>query len=350
MSRSLYRNLLFPLLTLTEPEVSHDIALRALGAVAVVGPLVRGRLAVDDARLRMLAFGLELANPVGLSAGFDKNAVAVRGLAALGFGHVEVGTVTPRPQPGRPKPRLFRLKKDKALINRLGFPSLGALAVANNLRHLARRNFVLGANVGPNADSVGVEDFVASALALAPHADYVTVNVSSPNTSGLRGMQQADTLATLLEALDWLPKPLLVKIAPDLSEDELGAMVEVIQGHKVAGVIATNTTTDRPPNLESRQAAEAGGLSGLPLRGRATEVIRFIYRVTEGKLPIIGAGGIATAADAIEKLEAGASLIQLYTGFIYEGPSAVRAINQGLLRALDARGLSNIGELVGSRV
>jgi len=350
MSRNLYRNLLFPLLTLAEPEVSHDVALRALSAVAVIAPLLHSRLRVDDPRLKTSAFGLDFANPVGLSAGFDKNAVAVRGLAALGFGHVEIGTVTPRPQPGRPKPRLFRLKQDEALINRLGFPSLGAPAVADNLRHLARRSFVLGANVGPNADSVGVEDFVASALALSPHADYVTVNVSSPNTSGLRGMQQAGALATLLDALDWLTKPLLVKIAPDLSDAQLSAMLDVIQAHRVAGVIATNTTVERPSSLKSRHAPEAGGLSGLPLRDRATEVIRFIYRHTEGKLPIVGAGGIATVADALEKLEAGASLVQLYTGFIYEGPLAVRAINHGLLRTLDARGLSGMKALMGSRV
>ncbi|MFI5268174.1 MAG: dihydroorotate dehydrogenase (quinone), partial [Chloroflexota bacterium] len=218
------------------------------------------------------------------------------------------------------------------------------------LRHLARRDFILGANVGPNADSVGVEDFVAGTLALSPHADYVTVNVSSPNTTGLRGMQQAETLATLLEALDWLTKPLLVKIAPDLSHAELGAMLEVIQAHRVAGVIATNTTVDRPSTLKSRQAAEAGGLSGLPLRERATEVIRFIYGRTEGKLPIVGTGGITTPEDVIEKLEAGASLIQLYTGFIYEGPLAVRTINQGLVRALDARGLAGVEALVGMRV
>jgi dihydroorotate dehydrogenase len=347
---NLYRALLFPLLTLTEPEVSHDFALRALSAAAVLAPLLRARLAVEDPRLRVSAFGLDFANPVGLAAGFDKNAVAVRGIAALGFGHVEVGTVTPRPQAGRPKPRLFRLKQDQALVNRLGFPSLGSAEVAANLRHLAHRSFVLGANVGPNADSVGSEDFVAAALALAPHADYLTVNVSSPNTTGLRGMQQADALAALLDALAWLTKPLLVKIAPDLSEDELGAMLDVIQAHNVAGVIATNTTVERPASLQSRQAAQIGGLSGLPLRDRATQVIRFIHRRTQGKLPIIGVGGIATPEDAIEKLEAGASLIQLYTGFIYEGPLAVRAINQGLLRVLDARGLAHVGALVGMQV
>lgn len=345
----LYRSLLFPLLTLAEPEVSHDFALRVLGAAALIAPLLHGRMAVEDRRLCVSTMGLEFANPVGLSAGFDKNAVAVPGLAALGFGHVEIGTVTPRPQPGRPRPRLFRLKQDRALINRLGFPSRGAQAVAINLRDLERRRFVLGANVGPNADSVGVDDFVTAALALSPLADYVTVNVSSPNTSGLRGMQQAETLAALLSALDRLPNPLLVKIAPDLSEMELSSVLEVIQAHKVAGVIAANTTVERPASLKSRQAREAGGLSGVPLAKRATEIVAFIYRRTEGKLPIIGSGGVFTAADALQKLEAGATLVQLYTGFIYEGPLVVRAINQGLLAALEARGLDTIGALVGSR-
>jgi dihydroorotate dehydrogenase len=327
---SFYRRVLFPLLTLAEPEVSHDFALRTLAAAGAMAPLLRRRLAVADERLKVSLFGLQFANPIGLSAGFDKNAVAVRGLAALGFGHIEVGTVTPRPQPGRPKPRLFRLKADQALINRLGFPSLGAAEVARNLRDLAQRDFVLGVNIGPNADSVGVDDFVAAALALSPYADYVTVNVSSPNTTGLRGMQQADTLATLLDALDWLDKPLLVKISPDLSDADLGSLLDVILARKVAGVVATNTTVDRPPGLKGKDAAEAGGLSGAPLRDRSTAIIRFIHRHTEGKLPIIGAGGIATPTDALRKLEAGASLLQLYTGFIYEGPLAVRRILQAL--------------------
>ena len=346
---ALYHKLVFPLLTLAEPEVSHDVALRALAAAAVIAPLLQRQMAVEDERLTVSAFGLDFANPLGVSAGFDKNAVAVRGLAALGFGHVEVGTVTPRPQPGRPKPRLFRLKPDRALINRLGFPSRGAAAVAANLRGLAHRRFVLGANVGPNADSVSVDDFVTAALALAPFADYVTVNVSSPNTSGLRGMQQVETLAALLEALAWLPRPLLVKIAPDLSDADLAGVLEVIQAHKVAGVIVANTTVERPASLRGAAAQEAGGLSGLPLRERATEVVRFVYRHTEGKLPIVGSGGVFTAADTLDKVEAGASLVQLYTGFIYEGPLVARAINLGLLQAVEERGLPNVQVLVGSR-
>jgi dihydroorotate dehydrogenase len=345
----LYRKLLFPLLTLPDAEASHNAGLRALAAAGAFAPLLRTAFAVDDPRLKVSALGLTFPNPVGLCAGFDKNGVAVRGIAALGFGHVEVGTVTPRPQPGKPKPRLFRLKQDHALINRLGFPSQGAEVVVANLRHLVRRDFVLGANVGPNADSVGVDDFVAAAFPLAPHADYMTVNVSSPNTTGLRGMQQADVLASLLDGLGWLQQPLLVKIAPDLTDDDLRNLLDVIVAHDVAGIIATNTTLERPPALRSRRATEAGGLSGEPLRQRSTEVVRAIFRYTEGKLPIIGSGGVATPEHALEKIEAGASLVQIYTGFIYEGPLAVRNINQGLLRTLHDRGLDSVQSLVGSK-
>jgi dihydroorotate dehydrogenase len=350
-SAGLYRRVLFPLLTLADAERSHNLALRALAAAGAVAPLLKTVLAVDDPRLRVRTMGLTFANPVGLCAGFDKDGIAVRGNAALGFSHVEVGTVTPQPQPGRPRPRLFRLKPDRALINRMGFPSHGAAAVVHHLRDLRRRDFVLGVNVGPNAGSVGVDDFVSAAFALSPHADYVTVNVSSPNTSGLRGMQRADALASLLGALDWLQAPLLVKIAPDLEDAELRDVLDAIMAHQVAGVIATNTTVDRPPSLHSSPAvAEAGGLSGEPLRRRATGVVRAIARHTGGRLPIVASGGIASAEHALEKLEAGASLVQIYTGFIYEGPLAVRRINLGLLRAVEERGLASVQDLVGTKV
>ncbi|HLG71029.1 MAG TPA: quinone-dependent dihydroorotate dehydrogenase [Chloroflexota bacterium] len=345
MPNTLYRRLLFPLLTLPEPEASHELALKALRLVGTVlsPPRVDPRLAVN-------VFGLEFPSPVGLAAGFDKNGLAVRGLAALGFGHIEVGTVTPRPQPGKPKPRLFRLKEDEALINRLGFPSQGAAAVTGRLRKLANRGFVLGVNVGPNADSVGVEGFVESARALAPFADYVTVNVSSPNTEGLRAMQQAGTLAALFEALSWLERPLLVKVALDLTEDQLAAILDAVLAQNVAGIIAANTTIERPSDLRSHFAAEAGGLSGLPVRRRSTEMVRSIYRRTEGRLPIVAVGGVFTAEDALQKILAGASLVQVYTGFIYEGPLAARAINRGLLRALEARRGESVHQLVGKEV
>ena len=347
-SMDLYRKLLFPLLTLADAEASHNAVLRLLSMSSPLAALLRRALAVNDARLAVRLFGLEFPNPVGLAAGFDKNGVALPAIAGLGFGHIEVGTVTPRPQPGKPRPRLFRLKQDEALVNRLGFPSQGAAVVARNLARLRRRGFVLGVNIGPNADSVGVDDFVAGAFALSPHADYVTVNVSSPNTAGLRGMQHAETLAHLLEALDWLQPPLLVKIAPDLTDDGLRETVDVLLAHRVAGVIAANTTLDRPASLKSGHSTQAGGLSGEPLRQRSTEVVRLIHHHAEGKLPIVGVGGVATAADALEKIEAGASLVQLYTGFIYQGPLAARSINLGLLSELDRRGAASIQDLIGS--
>ena len=340
----MYRRLLFPLLTLLEPEISHELALTFLRLVRLPG------LGAKDPRLETEAFGLRFANPIGLAAGFDKNGVAARGVAALGFGHVEVGTITPRPQPGKPKPRLFRLKADRALINRLGFPSQGMDAVAANLRKLNERRFVLGANVGPNADSVGVEDFRKAAKAVAPYVDYLTVNVSSPNTAGLRDMQAAGTLESLLRSVtEATSLPVLVKIAPDLSEGELAGMLAVIQAQRVAGIVATNTTVKRPASLKGSQAGEAGGLSGEPLRQRSTEVVRAIYRQTEGALPIVAAGGVATWQDVIEKLQAGASLVQLYTGFVYEGPLVARSINQGLLRWMDQTGVRSLAEVTGQK-
>ncbi len=338
----LYQRLLLPLLTLPEAEVSHNLILRLL---QLASPLAGALQPANYPRLRVSAFGLEFPNPIGLAAGFDKNGVAVPALAALGFGHVEVGTVTPRPQPGRSRPRLFRLAKDRALINRLGFPSRGAEAVARNLSRLKNRRFVLGVNVGPNAGSVGVEDFVQAATMVAPYADYLTINVSSPNTAGLRGMQQAETLAGLLAALDWLDKTLLVKISPDLSDGELHEILDVLCAKAVAGVVVANTTVDRPPHL---QASADGGLSGRPLRERATQLVSKAYRHTAGKLPIIGVGGVATAQDALDKIEAGACLVQLYTGFVYQGPFVARDIALGLVRELERRGAGSIQGLIGS--
>ena len=324
----LYRKLLFPLLASLDAETSHHLVLNLLRRSQLVAPVLAPLMSV---RAPVPAFGLTFPNAIGLAAGFDKNALAVRGLAALGFGHIEIGTVTPRPQPGRERPRLFRLKEDQALINSLGFPSQGMEAVARRLERLTHRDFILGVNVGPNAGSVGVDDFVRAAQRLAPLADYLTVNVSSPNTAGLRDMQASRALADLLSGVTAVVSaPVLVKIAPDLNEQRLCAMLEVIQAHRVAGVIATNTTVARPPQLRSPHAAEAGGLSGRPLAERSTEIIRLIAHHTHGQLPIIGAGGIATPADAQAKLAAGATLLQIYTGFIYEGPFLPRRLARGV--------------------
>jgi dihydroorotate dehydrogenase len=310
-------------------------------------------------------FGLVFRNPVGLAAGFDKNGVAAEALASLGFGFVEVGTVTNLAQEGNARPRLFRLPLDRALINRMGFNNVGALAVAENLR-LHRPDCVLGVNIGKSR-AVAVEDATADYLASFESvygvADYVAVNVSSPNTPGLRELQHADALYALLQALqtrnrelaekraDRKSLPLLVKIAPDLQEHELEAIVDVALRADVSGIIATNTTTSRASLKTSASAVEAcgeGGLSGAPLGTRSTEIISALYRLTRGRLPIIGVGGIFNAADAWEKICAGASLVQVYTGFIYEGFHIAREINEGLRERLTRHGFRTLDEAVGS--
>jgi dihydroorotate dehydrogenase len=301
---------------------------------------------------------------VGLAAGFDKNGVAAEGLAALGFGFIEVGTVTNRPQPGNPRPRLFRLPQDQALINRMGFNNEGAQAVAEHLRH-HRPGCVLGVNIGKSR-AVAVEDATADYLAsfesVYDVADYLAVNVSSPNTPGLRDLQQSDALYALLQALqarnrelatgrtDHKPLPLLVKIAPDLQECDLEAIVDVAERAGLSGIIATNTTTSRARLKTTGSVIEEygeGGLSGAPLRAQSTEIIAALYRLTRGRIPIIGVGGIFNAADAWEKICAGASLIQIYTGFIYEGPGIVRDINEGLHERLIKYGFGGLDEAVG---
>ncbi|HEU0168200.1 MAG TPA: quinone-dependent dihydroorotate dehydrogenase [Chloroflexota bacterium] len=305
----IYQRLVWPWLARLDAETAHHLALGALEWA----PL---RLA-PPSRAASEVFGLRFANPLGLAAGFDKNGVAVRSLAALGFGHVEVGTVTPRPQPGRPKPRVFRQKDEQALINRLGFPSDGMEVVARRLERLRERRFVLGVNVGPNADAVGVEGFVQAARRLAPLADYVAVNVSSPNTSGLRDLQLEPIVEAVLPVIG--RKPLLVKVSPDLTDEQVRRTCEVLAAHGVAGAIATNTTV--------QHGGETGGLSGPPLRARATQVVRMLA----DRLPVVGVGGVASARDAQEKLDAGAALVQLYTGFIYGGPLLPRRIVRGLV-------------------
>ena len=313
---------------------------------------------------KLARFGLEFRNPVGLAAGFDKNGTAAQALAALGFGFIEVGSVTKEPQPGNPRPRLFRLPLDRALINRAGFNNCGAAKLAENIRR-HRPDCILGVNLGKSR-SVAVEDaipdYLASFDAVFDVADYLVVNVSSPNTPNLRELQRPDLLADLLKNLQRrnhelarqrslaTPKPLLVKIAPDLTEAEIESIIGVAMNESIAGVIATNTTVRREelqtPAAEIEACGE-GGLSGAPLRGRANEVIAIIYRLTQGRLPIIGVGGVFTAADAWEKICAGASLIQLYTGFIYEGPGVARRINEGLAEILQREGFRSLDAAVG---
>lgn len=361
MVPTIYQWGVYPLLGRLDAEAVHHLTLlllRGLQALPAAPALLERTYAVNDQRLRLRRFGLEFANPVGLAAGFDKHGVATAALAALGFGHIEVGTVTPRPQPGNPRPRIFRLPEDRALINRLGFPSEGMLTVAQRLTALTGRRFVLGINIGPNAASVeagaATADYVAALTALAPCADYLTINVSSPNTQGLRVLQTGQALDELLHAVFQAravacpAMPILLKIAPDLDGAQLEELLRVVLTHPIAGIVAVNTTLTRPDALVGTAKGEAGGLSGQPLRERSTQVIRAIYRRTDGRLPIIGVGGIASAADAVEKLRAGASLLQLYTGMIYQGPALAGTINLGVLAHLRASGKASVEDLIGA--
>ena len=297
---------------------------------------------------------MKFKNPLGIAAGFDKNGVVVNQLAALGFGFVEVGTVTFNPQKGNEKPRLFRLPEDKALINRLGFNNQGTAKVVERLKKINPR-CILGVNIGKNKDvpnEAAIENYLASFDLAYEVADYIAVNVSSPNTPNLRELQKAENLEELLGALqkrnrELSGKPLLVKIAPDLSEAEIEAIVDISLRLNLAGIIAANTTVKRE-NLKTI-INESGGLSGKPLQAKSNEVISKIYRYSKGKLPIIGVGGIFDAEDAFEKIAAGACLIQSYTGFVYQGISFAREINCGLQKILKEKGFDNLNEAVGSQ-
>ena len=337
---SLLRRLMFGL----QPETAHGLALglvRAAGALPPARALLRALYCLPGAR-PVDAFGLTFPNAVGLAAGYDKDGLGWRGLACLGFGHVEVGTVTPEPQPGNPKPRVFRLPGDGALINRMGFPGLGAAFVARRLAGARQPGLVIGANLGKQKETPLQEaagDYEKLMEVMAPVADYLVVNVSSPNTPGLRELQTRAFLEALLSRLAaerqtqrqrlGRPLPLLVKLAPDLTDPELDDALEAMLSTGMDGVIATNTTIGRP-GIDSPVKEEAGGLSGRPLGPRSTEMIRAIHKRTDGKLPIIGVGGVAGPDEAKEKLDAGAVLVQVYTGLIYQGPGLIKRI----LRAL----------------
>ncbi len=358
----LYRSLLRPLLFKLPPETAHEFALHAL-SLGLGTAAVRGAGAPEFAGLRR--FGLSFKNPVGVAAGFDKNGLVAQPLARLGFGFVEVGTVTRLPQPGNPRPRLFRLPLDRALVNRQGFNNEGAEALAHRLEH-ARPDCVLGVNIGKSRVvpvEEANEDYLASFETVRPHADYVAVNVSSPNTPGLRELQRADLLSSLLGALQRrnrelaaaegrAPLPLLVKVAPDLGAGELETIVEAALGAEVAGVIATNTTTARAglrTDAARVSACGEGGLSGAPLRQRSTRVVAALRLLTRGALEIVGVGGVFSAEDAWEKICAGAGLVQLYTGFVYEGLGVARRINEGLAELVERNGFRTLDEAVGCR-
>ena len=337
----MYKLLIRPILFCFDPEKVHYFTfslIRILAKIPGFSLLFRALYEVKDSRLETEVFGLKFKNPVGLAAGFDKNAVLYKELSDFGFGFIEIGTITPKAQDGNPKKRLFRLREDSAIINRMGFNNGG---VDEAVLRLKQNNGVLiGGNIGKNKvtpNEQATSDYEICFESLFDYVDYFVVNVSSPNTPNLRALQDKEPLTDLLQTLQNKnlakpkQKPILLKIAPDLTDEQLLDIIDIINDTKIAGVIATNTTLSRE-GLASENKIEMGGLSGKPLTKRSTEVIRFLSEKSNKSFPIIGVGGIHTAQDAIEKLEAGASLVQLYTGFIYEGPALVKAINKAILR------------------
>lgn len=335
----LFRSLLFSL----DPETSHQVTLRLLRVVGnfPLSNFLLAQLYKTEAR-PVQAFGLTFRNPVGLAAGYDKDGVAVRGLAALGFGHIEVGTVTPKPQAGNPRPRVFRLAEDEAVINRMGFPSRGMKYVSRRLlrrRSAALRNdMILGVNLGKNKDTPLEEvarDYVELMKAFAPLADYLTINISSPNTVGLRRLQGREMLEGLLGEIQveryklQVTCPILVKISPDMSDEELDDAIGVILDKKMDGIIATNTTVSRE-GVRSNLKGEIGGLSGGPLKGRSEAVLSRVVKLANGRVPIVSVGGIASPDDAKKRLALGASLVQVYTGLVYRGPGLAKQIIESL--------------------
>ena len=335
----LFRSLLFKL----DPEQAHRLTLdliRLAGSIQPVSWFLRQLYSVPEQPVQ--AFGLKFKNPIGLAAGYDKDGMGWRGLACLGFGHIEIGTVTPKPQPGNPRPRIFRLPLDKALINRMGFPGLGQEYVKNEIIKPRPQNLVLGVNIGKNKDTPlesAETDYLELLKSFSPYADYLTINISSPNTVGLRRLQERQALTRLLgqlieererlaESISKKP-PLLVKLAPDLSDSELEDILEVCLANKLDGVIATNTTLSRE-GVKSQLCSENGGLSGQPLFHRSLEMVGKINALTGGRLPVIGVGGIFNATGVQKMLDAGAVLVQVYTGLIYEGPGLVKSALQEL--------------------
>jgi len=345
----MYKILIRPVLFLFDPEAVHHFTFRAIKFFSRLGlgSIFRKIFVVDDPRLKREVFGVRFKNPVGLAAGFDKDAKLYNEFSDFGFGFVEIGTVTPKPQPGNPKKRLFRLKDDKAIINRMGFNNKGVFEAVEQLKKGHR--VIVGGNIGKNkvtANEDALKDYLICFEALFDHVDYFVVNVSSPNTPGLRELQDREPLTNLLKKLksqnkklakstSKKEKPILLKIAPDLTDDQLLDIIEIVADTEIDGVIATNTTIARN-DLKSHLtlSEETGGLSGKPLTNRSTEVIRFLADNSRKAFPIIGVGGIHSEADALEKLEAGADLVQLYTGFIYEGPALIKKINKAILEKM----------------
>ena len=334
--------LIKPLLFQLDAESAHHLTISALKNPFL--STFAGGSKVEHPSLHRQLFGLDFPNPVGLAAGLDKNAEVIDGFAAMGFGHIEIGTITPKPQDGNPKPRLFRLKEDHAIINRMGFNNVGAIQAAKNLSK-RKSKVIVGGNIGKNKvtpNEEAVNDYELCFNILHDYVDYFVVNVSSPNTPGLRALQEKESLSRILFSLKDInagkskPKPILLKIAPDLTHEQLDDIISIVTDTKIEGVIATNTTILReklPHYLPSEiEAMGAGGLSGKPLTQMSTEVIRYLYKISGGSFPIIGVGGIMTAQDAKERIDAGASLVQLYSGFIYQGPKLIEDICKQLIK------------------
>lgn len=339
---SMYKYIIRPILFQFDPEAVHHFTfkiIRIFLRLPGISFLVKKTFEVNHSLLEREVFGLKFKNPVGLAAGFDKDARLFNELSDFGFGFIEIGTLTPRPQSGNPKKRLFRLKKDNAIINRMGFNNEGVEAAVARLK--GNDKVLIGGNIGKNKNTPNenaFEDYLICFDALFDYVDYFVINVSSPNTPNLRALQDKQPLTKLLNELQrhnnskLLPKPVLLKIAPDLSDDQLTDIIEIVNTTKIAGVIATNTTISREGLETSKHiTSEKGGLSGKPLSKRSTEVIRFLAEKSNHAFPIIGVGGIHSAEDALEKLDAGATLVQLYTGFIYEGPKLIKKINKQII-------------------
>jgi dihydroorotate dehydrogenase len=361
----LYKSILRPLLFRKDPEDSHEMILALLAKSEGLCGILEKIYRVGDERLKVKVGPLTFLNPVGLAGGFDKNAAAPRTIASFGFGFMEIGAITAQAQPGNPKPRLYRLPEDDALINRLGFNNEGAAAIAARLDRMRARGRLpripLGMNIGRTKiveTKDAVPDFLACFERLYSYAEFFTLNVSSPNTPNLRDLQEKTLLRDLLSAVQDKNrelaaragleiKPVFVKIAPDMEFSQVDEIIEVVESTRLTGIVATNATAFMRENLKSPKGREPGGLSGRPITARVTGFISHIYRRTSGRLPIVGVGGIFNAEDAYEKIKAGATAVQIYTGWIYEGPGAVKRINLGLQRLMARDGLKHISEAVG---
>ena len=343
-------SILRPFLFNIDPETAHDLAIKSLK----FNPLPSKMFEVEDEQmLKVQLLGKNFPNPIGLAAGFDKSAEAYNSLLRLGFGFVEVGTVTPLKQFGNPKPRIFRLKDDAALINRLGFNNDGIEIIKNRIKSNVKKG-ILGVNIGPNKETKDQKnDFCLGLKNFFDIADYITVNISSPNTEGLRDFHEQEKLKNLLLALNKIKKEnktdisLLLKVSPDIEDNHISEIVDVAMNNDIAAIILTNTTNGNRDNLRSEIKKEKGGLSGKPLQEISTNMIKKFYKQLNGKIPIIGVGGVDSGKSAYEKITAGASLLQLYTGFIYKGPSTAKDIKKELIQILKTEGLSNIKEAIG---